>query len=133
MAFKLTKEQTTARDALAGRLEEAREKLDSAVVDFNDTITAARGVLQEEIDAYNGLLSEAKTFADEVAQEWENEFEEKSERWQEGDTGQAVRELIEAWQNVDFEGVDIDTPDPEVSFDAEVHSELLTDLPTEKE
>jgi len=127
MAFKLTKEQTAARDALAGRLEEAREKLDSAVV------TAARGVLQEEIDAYNGLLSEVKSFADDVAQDWENDFEEKSERWQDGDTGQAVRELIEAWQNVDFEGVDIDTPDPEVSFDAEVHSELLTDLPTEKE
>ena len=133
MLFKLGKEETAQRDEIAVRLEQAREKLETAVSAFNDALLAARGTLQTEIDEYNVVLAEAKTFADDVAQNWENDFEEKSERWQESDTGESVRAMIETWQSVDLESIDIDMPEPDISFDAEVHSELLTDLPTEKE
>jgi exonuclease VII small subunit len=131
--FKLGKTETAQRDEIATRIEQAREKLDAAVTAFNDAMLAARETLQTEIDEYNVVLADAKAFADDVAQNWENDFEEKSERWQDGETGEAVRAMIEAWQSIDLEAIDIDMPDPEISFDAEVHSELLTDLPTEKE
>jgi hypothetical protein len=133
MLFKLGKEQTAARDTLATRLQEEREALDTAVTAFNDAMTTARADLQEKIDAYNEVLAEAKSFVDDVAQNWQNDFEEKSERWQEGEKGEAVAAMIEAWQNADLEEVSVDMPDEEVSFDAEMHDELLNDLPSEAE
>jgi len=133
MLFKLGKEQNEQRDTLATRIQEEREALDTAVTAFNDAMTTARADLQEKIDAYNEVLAEAKSFVDDVAQNWENDFEEKSERWQEGEKGEAVRAMIEAWQNADLEEVSVDMPDEEVSFDAEMHDELLNDLPSEAE
>jgi hypothetical protein len=131
MTFKLSAEQTRARDALAVRLEEERAKVDTAVTDFNDALTIARNTLQEALDAYNGVLSEARFFAADVSQDWENDFEEKSERWQESEKGEGVREMIEAWQNVDLEDLEIDMPDAEIDLNVDTHDETLTNLPTE--
>jgi len=132
MLFKLGKEQIAQRDAIAVKIQEQREAVDTAVVAFNDAMTVARNELQAALDIYNEALTEAKTFAEDVAQNWENDFEEKSERWQEGEKGEAVREMIEAWQSVDLDEAAIDMPDAEVSFDdVEMHDEVLSNLPTE--
>jgi hypothetical protein len=132
MLFKLGKEQIAQRDAIAVKIQEQREAVDTAVVAFNDAMTVARNELQAALDIYNEALTEAKAFAEDVAQNWENDFEEKSERWQEGEKGEAVREMIEAWQSVDLDEAAIDMPDAEVSFDdVEMHDEVLSNLPTE--
>jgi hypothetical protein len=133
MPFKLTAEQLTERDALAVRLEEERTKVDLAVSDFHDALTVARNTLQEALDAYNEVLVEAKAYAEGIAQDAENYFEEKSERWQEGEKGEALRELIDAWQSVDLEPLEVDMPDSELDLDVNTHDETLCELPTEPE
>jgi hypothetical protein len=60
-------------------------------------------------------------------------WDDKSERWQEGERGQAVREWIEEIRSIGNEMSSFDAPD--ISFDppddADDYSERLGDLPEE--
>lgn len=45
--------------------------------------------------AFEEARSSLFSFLDETASEWEDEFSDKSERWQEGEAGQAAQEKID--------------------------------------
>lgn len=88
-----------------------------------DTLTAARLDVEDALARYNLALAEADVFRSEIADQFQNEYDDKSEKWQESDAGSAASDLIDEWSNVDFEMV-------EFQLD---HPERLLDLPTETE
>jgi ectoine hydroxylase-related dioxygenase (phytanoyl-CoA dioxygenase family) len=45
---------------------------------------------QAALEEYNEALAEAKGFAEDIANEAEGEFDNKSEKWQEGVSNQAI-------------------------------------------
>ena len=51
--------------------------------------------LDELVSAYEHARAALAEWLDELASEWEEEFNEKSEKWQEGEAGQAAQEHID--------------------------------------
>jgi hypothetical protein len=129
MAFKLTKEETNRLEELREPLKGAFEELERAVNDYNDAEVALRAPVESALNAYNEKLAEFKTFIESVAAERRNEFDEKSESWQDGDNGQAVDEWINNWENIDLEDGNIKFPEEDLSIDFENAADA--ELPTE--
>ena len=120
MAFKLTKAEDAQKLELEGRLNEAfgiaddaatalREKIDELIQEFNNG----------PLVALNAVVEEAYNFVEDIHSERQEEYDEKSERWQEGDRGQAASEWLSSWEDAiaDLEQlVDIATPELEIEL-----------------
>ena len=89
--MKLTTAELTARDA------------------HIETLNTAHAAMVEAIRAYNAALSGAATFAETIATERREEWDGRSERWQESDAGQNAATFVEEWES--FESEEIDEPE----------------------
>lgn len=130
MAFKLTKSEEARRIKLRDDLIEAREVMMTEVAQQEDRIRAAVAAINRSFENYNEVLQEARGFVEDIHAERDDEFEERSERWQEGDRGDEAREWLDALQEVidameDIAPVEIDP----FEIDPENHAELLDDMP----
>lgn len=67
--------------------------------------------VEDAMSEYNGALSDARDFIDEKHTAFEDEYGEKSEKWQEGDRGSAARDWIDSFESVDLEDAELDAPD----------------------
>ena len=128
MAFKLNKGEEERLDQLKKAMDEKYAAIETILNDYNEQTNKLQEDIQEEIGNYNNSLAELRSFAEDVAAERRNEYEEKSESWQDGDNGQAADEWISTWENADLEDVAIEFPG-ELTIDFENHAE--TDLPGE--
>lgn len=111
MAFRLTKKEQKQKDDFVCDLEIASAALGRAVAAYNEGLQALREGLLAEIATYNEKLEEVREFVEDVASSREEEYGEKSERWQEGDKGTAAATFYEAWQEVDLEAFEPELPE----------------------
>jgi len=132
MAFKLTQAEAKRRDELVEALQKAQGELDDAVSEYNEKSQEIRGPVEEAVSAYNAVVEEAHDFAEDVASDGDTAFDEKSEKWQEGERGEAARSWIDEWQNADFNEIEINWPD-DLEIEAPGHAGNLEALPTEAE
>lgn len=89
--MKLTTAETNARDA------------------HIEALNTAHAAMVEAIRAYNAALAVAATFAEKIATERREEWDGRSERWQESDAGQNAATFVEEWEG--FETEEIDEPE----------------------
>jgi hypothetical protein len=133
MAFKADKYTLKTRDTMVLALKEKREEMDAALEAYNAAISPLSADLRTAIDEYNSILFDVRAFVEEFATEMQSEFEERSERWQEGERGEVVSGWIsELESQTDFEDIDFEEPQG-IVIDAPDHSELLDDLQLEPE
>jgi hypothetical protein len=112
MAFKLTKDQTAAKAELAAAIEKAWAAVEDAVGVFNDSVSQAKEVLTAQVAAFNDVAGQVATFTAEIAGRADEDISGRSEKWQEGDAGQAAIEWKDEWENFDADGIEnIDWPD----------------------
>lgn len=123
MAFKLTKAQSTDYAALLSGAAEAHEALSSAVDGVNNAIQAAWEEVSEKLEAFNQARTDLKEFASDIAECADSEYSDKSEKWQEGERGQAARSWIDTWASADLDPIEMDIPGP-VELDTEAPEEL---------
>jgi len=128
MAFKLTKAQIADREQLVTSLREKGEALNAAIVTFNETVAGQGEALTTAIQTYNEQLEEARSFVGTIAEDMRGEFDEKSEKWQEGDKGQEVQAWVEAWEGVDLEDVEVEIPEAIEEIDADEDAGALEEL-----
>ncbi len=132
MSFKLTKVEIKRRDDYASELSELADKLSEAIDTFNQELVNARTPVEAAVEAYNTLLEEAKGFAFDIANQAENDISEKSEKWQEGERGEAANEWKDAWENIELDEIEIEFPE-ELDVPDFGHSAELEALATEME
>lgn len=82
---KLSVEQKKRRDDIAGMLAVSQVELEQALA------------------KHKAKIVEAQTFCAEVAGEIDSYITDKSEKWQEGETGQAFSEWKDSWENIEFD------------------------------
>ncbi len=83
--------------------------LKAAIEDYNGILEEAYGKLKEAVGDYNEIITDVNAFKEEATSELENEFDGKSEKWQESDAGSEFRDWVDSWQNIDeFEGYELD-------------------------
>jgi len=111
MAFKLTRSEATRKENLVEELRTKAETLLELQTKETplETLTTALAELLV-------VINETEDLREEVASRLRDEFDEKSEKWQESDKAGEVNEFIEEWENVSFN-------EPELGNPAEVELE----------
>jgi hypothetical protein len=128
MAFKLSKAQLAERDALAADLRKKADALNIAIVAFNQAIEPASQAVGEALEGYNGILEKARTLASSITEPAQEQFDAKSEKWQESDKGIEVRSWIEQWE-MSLDDVDLELPEPLTEIDANEQAEEIEAAP----
>lgn len=106
-------ELQAAVEAGNGDMEEARATLEKAIEDYNDALQTTLDSLAEPLSDYNGALNDLREFAQEIASDIQSYVDERSDRWQEGERGEAYRSWQGEWESYDYdlEEVEIEMPD----------------------
>lgn len=133
MAFKLDKQDTARRNELAADLREAKGKIEDAIAVYNAAVAEARKPLEEALAGYNEVVETARGWAEDIANQADNDISEKSDRWQESDKGTAATEWKDAWEGAEIEELEITFPDDISSDDITDMADILEALPVEAE
>ena len=81
MPIKLTKAQIKERD------------------DFLECLAESGEVLKEALRLHCENRVNAAAWVENLAEMWRSEYDDKSERWQEGTKGESANAFIESWEN----------------------------------
>jgi chromosome segregation ATPase len=126
MTFKASRGQLAQRDTLAQELRQKVKILNTAIATFNRDVAQLSQALVEAQADYNQTLELARALTGNVAEAAQQEFDAKSEKWQDGEKGQQVREWIEQWE-MSLDHVDLGLPEPLEDIDPEEHARELED------
>ena|ERR1700722_4416949 len=116
MAFRLRKDQLAERDALAADLRKKAQALNIAIAAFNRAIEPVSQAVGAALADYNGTLEKARALASSITEPAQEQFDAKSEKWQESDKGIEVRSWIEQWE-MSLDDVDLELPEPLTEID----------------
>jgi len=128
MAFKLSREQIAARDALATVLRGKAEALNVTIAAFNRGVEPLSRAVGEALNDYNGILEKARILAGCVSEAAEEEFDAKSQRWQDSERGVGVRSWIEQWE-MSLDDVELELPEELEEIDPDGHADRIEDGP----
>jgi hypothetical protein len=133
VAFKLTKAEDARKseyeselNQIVGDADDAKTELESKIEDL------IREFNEKVVDPLNEKLNEVRGFVEDIKNERQGEFDDKSERWQEGERGEAAQEWIQRYESAESEleemsQIEVPTLDIQIP-DAE---SILADLPFE--
>ena len=143
--MKITKAESKKRDEMAEKCDEAQGALASAIADYNialervaeyaarimlspldfadderteiaDALRAAAEAHSDAVTGYNDAMENAKAFVEEVASRLRDVYDNRSEKWQEGDKGQSADSFIQTWEEF--------SPDEESELEGNVADEF---------
>lgn len=133
MAFKIDKSDGKRIENLADRLGEQREGIDNLIDEVNAFIVDKVGDLNLLIVDYNETLEQARGVIEDIHSQADSDYTDKSEKWQEGERGTAVKEWIDAIESIkdndlnDISDFDIDECEIKLSDEVEDHSVILSE------
>jgi hypothetical protein len=128
VAFKLSKSEAARRDELARALAEKADALRAKIEGYNDAMAKCWEAVACAVEEYNYALADARSFVEEVHTQRQGEYDDKSERWQEGERGEAAAAWLGEWEQPDLDDVELGEPEPVEEPDLE-HAEALENLP----
>jgi hypothetical protein len=128
MAFKTTKDQLAKRDALAADLRRKARLLNAAIAEFNRQLGPIAQAVAEAQTHYNAAMESARTLANEISGPAQEQFDAKSEKWQDSDAGVHIRTWIEGWE-MSLDDVDLDLSEPLDEIDPEERASALESGP----
>lgn len=127
----LNKEQLNNLTQLQSDLQDAQEKVESAISDFNANINELwANLVSDSLDDYNKLVQQATEFVDETRSTMQSYYDERSEKWQEGDRGQDFQSWLDEWDSTELEEIEMTMPE-ETDLPEFQAVEAIDELPTE--
>ena len=131
MAFKLSKSEEKQRQDFIETLRTKQEELQAKQEEFqNETDPEAKEKARQQITVILAeilvAIEETETFRDEIATRLRDEYDEKSEKWQESDKASEVDSMISDWENASFEEPELENPE---TMELEDYAGMLEELP----
>jgi hypothetical protein len=111
VVFKISKDEQKTIDEVIATFTEKKDELAEAVIAHNEAVNAARAKLDDVLTEVNEARDAIYGAIEGIKDEKQNEFDDKSERWQEGDRGQATTtwiESIEAFRDLFEDEIEVD-------------------------
>ena len=130
MMKKLSKPELKQRDEFADALEAALNKVCDLVDDYNARVKQMWQPLEVALSEYNGIVDDAQNFRDGIVEQMQNYIDERSEHWQESDTGIAYVEWKDSWEALSVEPLEIEQPE-EIELPEVEGPEALRDVESE--
>ena len=97
---KLTEKESTTRARLVSELRDAAGKVEDEIDAFNARLDDALKPINDAIEAYNKIREEAEGFVADLVSAMDDFAGEKSEKWTEGDAGQAFESWKGEYENI---------------------------------
>jgi len=91
----LSKDHEQRRSDLVRQFTEEYEKLTDIITDINALIDEK---LNGQVDTVNGILAEMRDLHEEITDAQQEFYDDKSEKWQESDTGENYQDWMSVWQ-----------------------------------
>jgi len=132
MSLKLSKDERERKNALEVKLRDTMQALADAIETYNGEVEKLRAPVETALDAYNAVLTDVRGLAEDIATQASEDIADKSEKWQEGERGQAATEYQSTWENAVFDDIEVTWPD-ELSIDEPSHADDLEQLPEQPE
>jgi hypothetical protein len=107
---KLNKVQLAELVKFRDELEELKGALELEVEEYNSTMNSAWAKVEKRIIDLNEKIVEADQWRADLASEMQDFYDEKSEKWQEGERGCAYQEWISEWES-DLSEVEMEAPE----------------------
>jgi hypothetical protein len=107
---RLSKTQLAEKVRLLQQLRRVGSKVEEALADFNRKVEEAKAPVDQAVEEYNAVLAEAKAFAEGIAADAQSHYDDKSEKWQEGERGQAYQAWVSEWENVNLDDLEVELP-----------------------
>ncbi len=126
MAFRLTNDEQKDKTKHESALREGWAKVEDAKAEAEGAIQQAMSALKEAINEFQTAVENAEGFRDEVSSRLREEFDDKSETWQEGDRGQEASSVVESWENTSFQADDLEVP--EIDLDLADGNDIISEL-----
>jgi len=96
---KLSRTQEALKGKLSDNIETAKDNLEAAISNYNNAMSIAWEAVTRKIELLNEAIEEAEGFRSEIETIQDEFFSERSEKWQEGDTGQMYQVWMSDWSN----------------------------------
>lgn len=109
--FKLNKSEEAKLDALIEDARSELEELNNEIIQANYELERIKDNVGAAVTRYNGELRKLRAFIEAWVEEWRTEWEDKSEKWQDSERGEAISQWMDEWQNVMLEEAELDLPD----------------------
>lgn len=107
---RLSKKHRESEAAHQKAVEKAMSEANDAIIEYNEALYNLPSP-DEALAAFNQAIEEYNTWLGEVRADMECYYDERSERWQEGDAGDQYQTWIDAME--DLEEVDTEPEEPE--------------------
>lgn len=127
MPFKLTKDELAKRAELVDDLQTLRAKLEDELAVYNEKLAELREPLEKVQSDYNEAVAAARDFVADIVSQADSDISDKSEKWQEGERGQAASNWRDEWENASLDDLEIEWPD-ELQFDMPEDATTLEEL-----
>lgn len=136
MAFKISKtDQKRINDAV-DKFTDQKGKVDIAVSDYNEAVNEARGRVDDELSVLNDARSELAGILDDIHSEMQDQYDDMSEKWLEGERADPTQTWIDAIDEIKSE-IDDDIMIEEaldMEFDiSDLETKLEEGIPSEPE
>ena len=120
---KLTKEHLSKKTALFDDLTEKCSVLNAAIKAYNDALASKWRDVETAMIDYNETIQLANEFHEEVVVDIEGYVSERSDKWHESDQAVRYEEWKAQWEEV-FDECDIDEPPPLDDVEDDLSSDL---------
>ena len=124
--MKLSKTHAKQIEDLIAKLREAQEALAPAIVAYNAALAEAHGRLLDSLEPYSEAISYVEEDVQSIAATLREEWDEKSEKWQESDRGIEASDAIDALESFSMDDLTVEQPD--MIEEPEDYAETLEEL-----
>lgn len=132
-AVRLSKAEERLRQELVAELKAAEQLVTYRFAELLGLLKHITGDVNEAIRSYNAGLVKTKVFVEGVAETFRDAYEEKSDKWKEGDAGQEADAFISEWESIDFDPIpELEILEPELE-EKPCLAAALESLPTESQ
>jgi NAD-specific glutamate dehydrogenase len=107
---RLTKDHAQRHAVLVERLHATQRDLERAIETYNEEASRAFAHVEVVRDRMQALLTEANEWLDEVRTDAQSYFDDRSEKWQESEAGEAYAEWISELETT-LDEIEIAEPD----------------------
>ena len=119
MAFKFSADEKKRLDVLIAKFASEADDVEIEVGEYNEGVKELRAKLDERLEKLNEARDELRGFIEDMHSEMDSQYDDKSEKWKEGERGEATRTWIDKLDEIKGEiedDIEIDKPE-EVEFD----------------
>jgi hypothetical protein len=129
-SFALTKDESATLSRLIDDIASSKAKIEQTITIYNQQVEVLRSPVESAVTELNNHLAEARTLCSSVAARAQAKIDDKTEKWEESDEGEAATVWQSSWDGIELDDLDFQWPD-ELMIDIPSYDEDLEDLPKE--